>query len=82
MELKVFTVFDSASEAYMQPIFALAEGVARRSFADAVNDPSTPFGQHPEHYTLFHVGKFDDNTGELLGSVPRSLCNGLEVKET
>lgn len=76
--LKVFTIRDGACEAFMRPFFAQAAGAAIREFADLANNPEHPVGQHPEDYTLFEIGWFDEATGEICGLElgPRSLGNG------
>lgn len=74
--LGVYTIRDSAAEAFMRPFFAQGKGSAIRSFQDLCNDPEHPVGQHPEDYSLFEVGSFDEVTGVLDGHEPRSLGNG------
>ncbi len=79
--LSVFTIRDSAAEAFMRPFFAQSSGSAVRSFSDAVNDPEeSPMGAHPEDYTLFLVGEFDELTGTFSTHEPRSLGNGSTFK--
>lgn len=75
---KIFTVFDQAAEAYLTPFFLHSEGMAKRSFKDAIGDQSHQFGMNPEDYTLFHIGEYDDETAQIEHMYPRSLGNGLE----
>ncbi len=58
---KVFTIYDSKSEAYLQPFFLLTRGQAVRAIRDCVSDRDHQFGRHPEDYTLFELGTFDDS---------------------
>jgi hypothetical protein len=60
MLLQMFTVYDSKAEAFLPPFFMNAKGSAIRSFADTCNDPQHAFYKHPDDYTLFHLGQFDD----------------------
>lgn len=76
--LNAFTIRDSAAEAYMRPFFAQSPGAAIRSFSDLVNDPEHPIGQHPEDYTLFQIGEFEELSGVLEVYEPRSLGNGIQ----
>lgn len=79
MILKVFSVFDSAVGAYMQPMFLHSRGQAIRSFNDAILDPSTNAGKHPDDFTLFYLGEFDDQTGKFSNlNTPESLGVGSE----
>lgn len=77
----VCAVFDSAVNAYGQPIFVPAVGAALRSFIDEVNSPDSAMGRHPEDYVLFHLADYNDETGEFLpterGIV--SLARGKDV---
>jgi len=76
--LDAFTIRDSAAEAFMRPFFAQSSGAAIRSFSDMVNsdDKDHPVGQHPEDYTLFSIGSFDEQTGLMKVHPPESLGNG------
>lgn len=64
--LKMFTVYDSKAEAYLPPFYSKSKGEALRSFTDAVNDPQSQLNKHPEDYTLFEVGDFDENLGGFI----------------
>ena len=52
--------------------------MAQRAFNDCVNDAEHNFGRHPEDYTLFKIGEFDDQTAEINWETPQSLGNGIE----
>lgn len=81
---KLYVVYDSKSETYTHPTVNPARGQAIRSFADAVNgDPSSSvLASHPEDFTLFEIGTFDNQTGLIeLYEARESVCNGLDLKE-
>ena len=79
MNIKLFAIFDSKVEAYMQPFFSSTEGSAIRSFADVVNDGKSQIWSHPEDYTLFMIGSFDDRSGKIEPlSTPKSLGVAVE----
>lgn len=63
MKLFMYSVFDSAAGFYERPFVARAEGEAIRSFKDIAGNAEHPIGAHPEHYKLFRLGTWDDNTG-------------------
>lgn len=65
MLLKIFTVYDSKTTAYMSPFFNLSTGGAIRSFEEACRDESSTFHKYPADFTLFEIGVFDDATAEL-----------------
>lgn len=80
MRLPLFTVYDSKAEAYLRPFMAQSNATALRSFGDAVSEDTSPMALHPEDYTLFVCGVFDELTGKVEGQVPMSLANGLDVR--
>lgn len=78
MELNAYCIVDSKGKFFNLPFFVRNVEIAKRSFSDLVRNPQTDIGRHPEDYTLFYVGKFDDSSGSLKGETPQSVCNGLE----
>lgn len=71
MVTKVFALFDSKAQAYCMPFYAPAVGLAVRNVADAAKDPQCTFGKHPEDFTLYQIGEFDDSLGLLVGMEPK-----------
>lgn len=63
MITKVFVVHDVKAEAYLHPFLAPSKGLAMRRFADTVNDSSSQFNAHPEDFTLYEIGEYDDSVG-------------------
>jgi len=64
--MKMFTVYDSKAEAYMQPFFAKSTGEALRSFSDTCQDKNHIFAKHPEDFTLFELGTWDEQTSDFV----------------
>lgn len=65
MIIQIFSVFDSKAAAFTQPFFShnLVTGI--RAFSDVCQDASHTFAKHPEDFSLFHLGSFDDQSGLL-----------------
>ena len=61
----MYVTYDSKAQTYTTPFYALNQGSALRSFIDIAHDTKHPIGQHPEDYTLFCIGEYD----ELKGTV-------------
>lgn len=81
MMQKVFAVYDQKSEAYMRPFFMNTKGQAIRAFADELESENSQLAKHPEDYTLFEIGSYDDSRGHLEAlSAPESLGTALELK--
>lgn len=82
MIYSVFSIYDIASEFFMNPVQKRTRGEAIREFIDVVNDKKNERNQiasHPEHFNLFELGKFDDATGiyECLDA-PLLVGNGID----
>lgn len=79
MLMKVFSVYDSAAGAYLQPFFMASRGQAIRAFTDLVNDVSHSFSKHADDYTLFELGTYDDASGKIAShETPQSLGVAIE----
>lgn len=65
--LRVYTLFDSKTEAYIPPFYAKAKGDAIRQITQVVNDKNSKqdFAKYPEDFTLFEIGVFDDSIGRF-----------------
>lgn len=79
MRLNVYTIFDVASGMYMRPFFMQSDGQATRAFKDIATDADHEIGKHPEDYSLFRIGIFDDNKGTLSPEDKECLCTALEM---
>lgn len=79
MKLNIYAIYDTATGAYMRPFFMQSDGQATRAISDLVQDENHEVGKHPEDYSLFRVGIFDDNTGTLVPENPECLATALEL---
>ena len=81
MTTNIFTVYDSAANRYLDPFNAPTIEFAIREFRTAVNKEGHQFCQYPDDYTLFHIGEFNAETGQLQPSELRSLGVAITFKE-
>lgn len=79
MNTKMFSIYDTAIQAYMRPFFAQSAGQAVRMFEDLVMDPQHEINRHAEDYTLWQLGEFDDQDASYkVEKIP--LGTALEIK--
>ncbi len=78
MKLNAYTIYDVASGVYMRPFFSQADGQATRGFKDIATDAEHPVGQHPEDYTLYRCGDFNETSGTMKGEEIEKLITGLQ----
>jgi len=76
---KVFSIFDSKVGAYQLPFFRRAKGEAIRDISDSVNSPESGLGRHPEDFTLFELGVYDDSTG-VFEQYPAHVSLGILIE--
>lgn len=76
MKLHIFAIKDLAADVFMTPYFHPNVGAVVRSFGDEVNrdDPQNMLNKHPEHFVLYQLGTFDDNTAEFRATEPKQLA--------
>ena len=79
MKLYVFTIFDSAAGAYLRPFLLRSNGEAMRTFQNECMNADSPLSQHPEDYSLYRIGSYDDNKGELYPEDRFCLATAMEV---
>nr|QJB18797.1 MAG: nonstructural protein [Microvirus sp.] len=82
MKLQIFAIFDAKAEAFLRPMTYPTAAHCRRDLAEVMQQSSgSPFVDYPEDFTLFHVGEFDDDTGEVQPLLKHdSLGNLLLIK--
>ena len=78
--LEIMSVYDTAISSYMRPFASQSIGAAVRQFEDEYNTPDTPIAKHPEDYALFHLGTFDDSSGNIETIEPRCVRRAHEIQ--
>ena len=82
MKLNVYSIYDDTAKAYTQPFFMKNHGEAVRLFADEVNGSrDIPIKNHPEQFTLYYIGEWDNNSGNLELRDHQSLGKGIAYKQ-
>jgi len=76
----IFAVYDLKAEAYGNPMFFTARGLAVRGFTDAAKDPQSPLAQHPGDFALHELGTYDASSGEFKShSVPKFVVSAASA---
>lgn len=79
MRHKIYSIFDSKAEAFATPFFMPTLGMATRAFTEECSNPNSQLLKHPEDFTLFELGEYDDSIGLLVPhATPKSI--GLAVE--
>jgi len=79
--MKIFSIYDSAVAAYLQPVFFRSAAEAMRALTPLVRDPKHQFSVNAEDYSLFELGLWDDLNGSIvLHTAKHSICGLVELK--
>lgn len=79
----IVAVLDHAVGAFSVPFFDSSKASALRNFSDAVNDSSNPnnmWHKHPEDYSLYFIGEFDEQKGLLIPLTHEKLVTAASVR--
>jgi hypothetical protein len=65
MVQKIYCLYDSKAEAFLQPMFIPNLGLCLRSLQNALDKPDSHIAKYVDDYSLFELGEWDDNTAEI-----------------
>lgn len=74
MNKLVFTILDKAAGAFLDPFFSPTVETAARGFRELVQTPDHQFNKFPEDYSLYCIGKFSGDTGEITSHSPQTIA--------
>lgn len=77
---KYYSCYDKTGKTYMGTFEADTDMRAIRMVEDAVNDPKTAVGKHPEDYRLDKLYEVDMRTGEVLNNKIKNIIETKELK--
>lgn len=78
--LKVFAMRDVKADAYGNIVALPTRGLAMRGFVDSCASKDSPLRQHPEDYTLYELGTFDETCGVLIpNKLPEFVMSAVEA---
>lgn len=79
---KQFAIYDSKAEFYSDPYPYHTTGEALRAFTETANDANSNISKHPEDFTLFEIGSYDNTSASWTPlEAKKSLGTALEYKQ-
>lgn len=80
--MKAYSIYDSKAEAYLTPVFMPNDGTAIRAMSDKLleNETDNNLWRHAEDYTLFRVGQWEEEEGDILGHTPISVVTVIALR--
>ncbi len=79
MNLNIYTVYDSATQSYWPPMYAVADGQIMRTFGKWATSADHQIAQSPKDYSLFRLGVFDDQTAKFTPGIKTCMATALEA---
>ncbi len=79
MKQQIYAVFDTCGGIYDSPHFGNSDDLVRRQFQDIATGTDNPIAKHPEHYSLWRLGSWDNNTGKINDESNECLWQAVEA---
>ncbi len=79
MKVQCYAIFDSCSGIYEKPFFSTADDLVRREFQDVATAADHIISKHPEHFSLWRLGVFNNINGKLDNETNECLWTALEA---
>ena len=73
------SVYDSKADCFSPPFFSRSRGEGLRNFADAGRDQQSSLSRHPEDFSLYQIGVFNDSDGRFASQEPERLSSLSEL---
>ena len=81
MIMKIYSIYDEKAKAYLPPFFLNNDEVAMRAVENCLDTPDHQFAKHPQDYTLYYIGEWDDNSANI-NSEFELICPLIALKTT
>lgn len=81
MRTNMYCILDNVSKVFGLPFFQARPEIAKRAVSDLVNDGVSVASKHPEDFSLYCVGSFDDESG-LVSRLDKVelVCHVISLK--
>ncbi len=79
MKLLALTVYDEKAECFGHPFFVSAIGIGTRMMATWVTNPDSIMEKHPNDFTLYQVGTWNDSEAKFENlATPKFICRATD----
>lgn len=77
-KLQAYAIYDVKTQLYSHPHFLQTNGNAIRSFAQACEDEKSDLNKYAKDFSLYHIGEYDLETGNLKTDQPKQIATAME----
>lgn len=64
---------------FLSPVPESNDNVAIRNFAHAVMNDKSVMNSHPEHFSLYKIGEFESDNGQITPLMAEHIYDATEV---
>lgn len=86
MKHVTLSVYDEKAQFFSPPMCFKTVAEGTRVFLDECRNSNSVLSQHPEDFSLYEIGSFDDSNGEIISFVPNKFIargqHNVEVSDT
>lgn len=79
MKRNIYVIFDHKGQYYNVPFYLHNDAMAVRVLTDLVNEEGSEINKHPEDFSVFHIGEYENNHAELVPCEPRQVARAHEL---
>jgi len=79
MKAQIYAIWDTCTGIYEKPFFHTADDAVKREFQDVATAADHPIANHPEHYSVWRLGSFDNLNGNILDEKNECLWQAVEA---
>lgn len=80
MRYGVYAIRDDLT-GFLTPTLDQTDEAAARNFRHACINENNLFYSHASDYSLFKIGEYETDTGELFPCIPKSIISGIAAKK-
>jgi hypothetical protein len=79
MKVQCYAIFDSCSGVYEKAFFSTADDLVKREFQDVATAADHLISKHPEHFSLWRLGVFNNENGDIQNERNECLWTATEA---
>lgn len=80
MKFNIYSIYDVKAGAYVRPIYMRSDEEMMASVFETAKDQNSGFYKHPDDYTVFLLGTFDEENAEIDFHGPKSISTVLDIR--
>lgn len=80
MKFNIYTIFDSKANAYIRPEYRRSDEEMFAAIYETAKNPESGFHKHPDDYTVYRLGTFDEENAVIEYTGPQAIGTVLDIR--